>query len=57
MQCRKCLGAMRRIGTYMNIVVWFCIPCDEVNDEVRDLRRNDDPPKEEGTVRVLAEAD
>ena len=30
---------MRRIGIYMNIVVWYCQHCDVVNDEVRDLRR------------------
>ena len=33
---------MRKIGTYMNIVVWYCQHCDQVNDEVRDLRRNDE---------------
>ena len=26
--------AMRKIGTYMNIVVWYCQHCDQVNDEV-----------------------
>ena len=31
---------MRRIGTYMNFVVWFCIECDQVNDEIRDLGSN-----------------